>query len=110
MDEANDDYQERLEGARLIALVTEIGVRVWELGVLLSALEAVAHSFEFQEGGVPSEELAGVPDPREILYSEDAITTGEAVEVLVRFLDMSAEGKARLWGVLNLASVIDNED
>ena len=62
MSEAHDDYQEALEAARLRALVTETGVRVMELAALFSAIEAVVTGVELEKaGGVPSEELPGVP-------------------------------------------------
>jgi ADP-ribose pyrophosphatase YjhB (NUDIX family) len=104
MDEARDNHQERLEEARLRALVNETGVRVLELAVLFSAFEAVARGAEIAgAGGVPPEELPGVPDPAALLASEEDMTTAEAVQIVRRFLDMSAEGEARLWKVLALA-------
>jgi hypothetical protein len=103
MDEAYDDYRDRLQAARLRALISEVGVRVCELAVLLSAFEDVARGVQLVErGGVPAEELPGPPDPRELLAKEEDLTTGEAVEFLHRFLGMSAEGKDRLWSFLNL--------
>ncbi len=103
MDE-HDDYQERLEDARLRALVNETGVRVLELALLFGAFEAVAASADLEERGqVPSAELVGVPDPAALLSSEEDMTTAEAVGVLRRFLGMSGEGEARLWRLLDLA-------
>jgi hypothetical protein len=102
MDE-HDDYQERLEAARLVALANETGVRVLELAVLFSAFESVVRSAELAAGEVPPQELPGVPDPVELLSSEEDITTAEAVRVLHGFLDMSDEGEARLWRLLRLA-------
>jgi ADP-ribose pyrophosphatase YjhB (NUDIX family) len=98
------DYQERLEAARLRALAAETGVRVLELGLFFGAFEAVAEGAELGEsGGVPSEELPGVPDAAALLSDEEDMTTTEAVRVLRRFLDMSDEGEARLWRLLALA-------
>lgn len=103
MSEVHDDYQERLEIARLRALLAEMGTRVCELAVLLSTFEALGRTAFFAEdGGVPDEELLSVPDPGELLVKEEGITTREAVDVLRSFLDMSAKGEARLWDLLNL--------
>jgi hypothetical protein len=100
----HDDYEERLEAARLKALVNETGVRVLELAVLFSAFEAVTHGAELAgTGGVPSEELPGVPDAVELLSSEEDMSTAEAVQIVRSFLDMSDEGEARLWRLLRLA-------
>ena len=106
MDE-HDDYQERLEAARLVALVNETGVRVLELAVLFAAFESVAHGAELAStGSIPPEELPEVPDPTTLLSSEEDMTTAEAVRVLRGFLDMSDEGEARLWRLLRLAEVL----
>jgi hypothetical protein len=100
----HDDYQERLEAARLRVLVNATGVRVLELAVLFSAFEAVAHGAELADtGGVPPEELPGVPDPMTLLSSEEDMSTAEAVQIVRSFLDMSDEGEARLWRLLRLA-------
>ena len=99
----HDDYQEGPEGARLRALVNETGVRVLELAVLFSAFDSVARSAELAGGDVSPEELSGVPDPAELLSSEEDMTTAEAVHVLRSFLDMSDEGEVRLWALLRLA-------
>lgn len=106
MSEAHDDDREALEAARLRVLVNETGVRVLELAVLFSAFEAVAQGAKLEDSGVaplPSEELPGVPDPTELLSSEEDMTTAEAVRVLREFLDMSEDGVARLWRLLRLA-------
>jgi hypothetical protein len=103
MSEAHDDYLERLEAARLRALIAETGVRVCELAVLFSTFEAIARGALLLEGGgVPTEELPDVPDPGELLAKEEDMTTREAVDILRNFLDMSAKGEAKLWDVLNL--------
>ena len=74
-----------------------------ELAVLLSTFEALGRTALFAEkGGVPGEELLTVPDPGELLTKEEGMTTREAVDLLRSFLDMSAEGEARLWHLLNL--------
>jgi hypothetical protein len=103
LSEAHGDYQERLEAARMRALVAETGVRVLELAVLFSAFEAVAQGVHLESAGVPAEELPGIPDPAELLAGEEDMTTAEAVQTLRSFLDMSAEGEARLWRLLRLA-------
>ncbi len=104
MDEPPDDFRDRLEATRLKVLVNEVGVRVLELAVLFSAFEAVAQSAHLEDVvGVPREELPDVPDPVELLSSEEDMTTGEAVLILRRFLGMDAEGEARLWRLLRLA-------
>jgi CelD/BcsL family acetyltransferase involved in cellulose biosynthesis len=101
MSEVHHDHQEALEAARLRVLVAETGVRVMELAVLLSAVEAVARRAEMEAvGGVPREELPGVPDPAALLSSEEDITTAEAVRIVRDFLDMSDEGEARLRRLL----------
>jgi hypothetical protein len=102
MSEAHDDDQERLEAARMRTLVAETGVRVLELAVLFSAFEAVAQGVYLEGGDVPPEELPGIPDPVELFAGEEDMTTGEAVQTLRGFLDMSAEGEARLWRLLRL--------
>jgi len=103
MSEAHDDYQERLEAARLRALIDEIGVRVLELAVFLSAFEDVARgALLLEREDVPTDEIPGPPDPQELLAKEEDLTTGEAVEFLHKFLGMSEEGKAKLWDILNL--------
>jgi hypothetical protein len=103
MDEAYDDHQEHLQAARLRNLIAETGVRVLELAVLLSAFEDVARGTILAEReGVPLEELPAPPDARELLAKEEDLTTAEAVEFLQRFLGMSAEGRKRLWSLLNL--------
>jgi hypothetical protein len=102
MSEAYDDYQDRLEAARLRNLIAATGVRVCELGILLSAFEAIARGAQLRErGGVPNEELPGVPDPG-VLLAEGDLTTGEAIRALRDFLGMSPEGEARLWSMLEL--------
>jgi hypothetical protein len=100
MDEA---FDHDLFIARLRNLIGKTAVTMLELAVLLSAFESLAHSGELlREGGVPPEELSGVPDPDELLAKEQDMTTGEGVEILRRFLDMSEEGEARLWRLLHL--------
>jgi hypothetical protein len=95
--------EEHLEAARVRALISETGVRVLELAVLLSAFEDVAWgALLLERGDVPAEELPAPPDPQELLTKEQDLTTGEAVEFLHRFLGMSEEGKAKLWDLLNL--------
>jgi hypothetical protein len=103
LSEAYDDYQDRLEAARLRSLIAATGVRVCELAVLLSAFEAIAHSARLREAGdVPNEELSGVPDPSALLAEEDEMTTGEAMRILRGFLGMSEEGETRLQSMLDL--------
>jgi hypothetical protein len=103
LSEAYDDYQDRLEAARLRALIAETGVRVCELAVLLSAFEDVARGAQLlYRGDVPGEELPGPPDPHEPLAKEEDMTTGESLEFLQRFLGMSEEGKERLRSLLSL--------
>ena len=89
VNEAHDDCQEKIKAALLHGLAAGVDVRVCELGMLLSTLEAVTEGAELQE------EVAAALNPRRM-------TTAEAVEVLARFLDMSAAGKERLWDVLDL--------
>jgi hypothetical protein len=100
VDEAHEDY---LEAARLKNLVAETGVRVLELAVLFSAVDAVARGVLLEGSNVPHDELPGIPDPGELLEREGDITTAEAVQILRDFLGMSTEGEARLWRLLSLA-------
>jgi hypothetical protein len=105
MDEAHDDYLERLQAARMRALIAAMGVRVCELAVLFSTFEGIVRSaLLLDRGDVPPDELSGVPDPDELLMKEEDMPTGEAVEILRAFLDMSAKGEAKLWDVLNLTT------
>ena len=104
MSGRHDGWQEAEDAARLSVLVTETGVRVLELAVLFSAFEAVAQGTELEaSGSVPREELPGVPDPADLLSSEEDMTTAEAVRIVRDFLGMSDEGEARLWRLLQLA-------
>jgi hypothetical protein len=99
MSEGHEDFGR----ACLDALVSEVGVRVLELAVLLSAFDTMVREAQLlEEGDVPREELFGVPDPYQLLGREADITTAEAVQILRDFLDMSAEGEARLWRFLGL--------
>ncbi len=105
MDEA---YDHDLFIARLRSLVARTGVAVLELAVLLSAFDALARSGRLlKEGGVPLEELSSVPDPDELLTIEEDMTTGEGVQILRDFLDMSEQGEARLWRLLHLDEQLD---
>ncbi len=100
MDEAHDHD---LFIARLRNLVGRTGVAVLELAVLLSAFDALIRSGQLlKEGGVPFEELFDVPDPDELLAKEEDMTTGEGVQILRAFLDMSEQGEARLWRLLHI--------
>jgi hypothetical protein len=106
MDEAHND---RLETARLKALVAETGLRVCELAVLLSTFKAIAEGEALEERGVPREERPGVPDPAALWAREEDMTTKEAVDILSDWLDMSAEGEARLWRLLSLGAELLEE-
>jgi hypothetical protein len=104
MSDARKDYSEDLAAARLRHLVSRTGAAVVELAVLLSAFDDVT-DFAFLEGdSMPAEELAGIPEPDELLAKAQEMTTAEGVAVLRGFLDMSAEGEARLWRLLNLSA------
>ena len=82
--------------SRLKSLAAERDVRVSELATLLSTFEAVVWSVHhLEKAGVPPEEFQVFPDPRELLTNEGDMTTGEAVEILREFLEMSAQGEAR---------------
>jgi hypothetical protein len=99
----DEEHADRLAAARMRSLVARTGVAVLELAVLLSAFEAVVGDLRAVErGDIPHEELLGVPDPAELLAKEADVTTREALEILRRFLDMSAEGEARLRDLLSL--------
>ena len=102
MSDARKDYSEDLAVARLRHLVSRTGTAVVELAVLLSAFDDVT-DFSLLEGeSVPAEELAGIPEPDELLAKAWQMTTAEGVAVLRGFLEMSAEGEARLWRLLKL--------
>ncbi len=104
MSNARDDYSEDLAAARLRHLVSRTGAAVVELAVLLSAFDDVT-DFALLEGeSVPDEELAGIPEPDELLAKAQEMRTAEGVAVLRGFLDISAEGEARLWRLLNLST------
>ena len=99
------EAHEHLGHVRLRLFAIEVGVRVLELGVLLSAFDSMAQEARLlilEEGNVPPEELPGITDPAELLAGEEDMTTAEAVQTLRGFLDMSAEGEARLWRLLQL--------
>jgi hypothetical protein len=104
MSDPRDDYSEDLADARLRHLVSRTGVAVMELAVLFSAFDAVTDFALLEGDGVPAEELAGIPDPDELFEREEEMTTAEGVAILRGFLDMSAEGEARLWRLLNLSA------
>jgi hypothetical protein len=104
MSDPRDDYSEDLAAARLRHLVSRTGVAVMELAVLFSAFDAVTDFALLEGDGVPAEELAGIPDPDELLAKAQEMTTAEGVAILRGFLDMSAEGEARLWRLLNLSA------
>ena len=104
MSDAGKDYSEDLAAARLRHLVSRTGAAVVELAVLLSAFDDVT-DFALPDGeSVPAEELAGIPDPDELLAKAQQMTTAEGVAVLRGFLDMSAEGEGRLWRLLKLGA------
>ena len=56
---------------------------------------------------MPAEELPAIPDPDELFAKEDEMSIAEGVAILRGFLDMSAEGEARLWRLLRLDESID---
>ena len=102
MGDAREDYSEELAAARLRHLVSRTGAAVVELAVLLAAFDA-ASDFALLEGdGVRAEQLAGIPEPDELLAKSQQMRTAEGVAVLRGFLDMSAEGESRLWRLLDL--------
>jgi hypothetical protein len=107
MSDPRDDYSEALAAARLRHLVSRTGVAVMELAVLLSAFDAAGGSAFLEEGGVPAEESLAIPDPDELFAKEDEMSIAEGVAILRGFLDMSAEGEARLWHLLRLDESID---
>jgi hypothetical protein len=99
-----DTRDDEIFEARLRNLVGRTAVAALELAVLLRAFESLAHSGELiKRGGVPQEELSTVPDPDELLAREEDMPTDEGISILHRFLDMSDEGEARLWRLLDLA-------
>ena len=104
MSDPRDDYSEDLAAARLRHLVSRTGVAVMELAVLFSAFDAVTDLALLGEDGVPAEELPGLPDPDELFAKQEEMTTTEGVAILRGFLDMSTEGEARLWRLLNLTA------
>ena len=104
MSDARKDYSEDLAAARLRHLVSRTGAAVMELAVVFSAFDAVTDFALLEGDGVPTEELAGIPDPDELLAKAQEMTTAEGVAVLRGFLDMSAEGEARLWRLLKLGA------
>jgi hypothetical protein len=104
MSDAREDYSEDLAAARLRHLVSRTGGAVMELAVLFSAFDAVTDVALLKEGTVPAEELPAIPDPDELFAKEEQMTTSEAVAILRGFLDMSAQGEARLWRLLNLSA------
>ena len=108
MSDPREDYSEDLADARLRHLVSRTGVAVMELAVLFSAFDAVTDFALLEGDGVPAEELAGIPDPDELLAKQEEMTTADGVAILRGFLDMSAEGEARLWRLLNLT--VDGSD
>ena len=104
MSDPREDYSEDLAAARLRHLVSRTGGAVMELAVLFSAFDAVTDLALLEEGAVPAEELPGIPDPDELFAKEEQMTTAEGVAILRGFLDMSAQGEARLWRLLNLSA------
>jgi hypothetical protein len=93
--------------ARLKNVVARTGMTVVELAVLISAFDALAYSGQLlKEGKVPAEELTDIPDPEELLVKEADMTTAEGVTILSNFLDMSPEGEARLWRLLQAGQLI----
>ena len=104
MSDPGEYYSEDLAAARLRHLVSRTGVAVMELAVLFSAFDAVTDVALLEEGGMPAEELPGIPDPDELFAKREEMTTAEAVAILRDFLDMSAEGEARLWRLLSLSA------
>ena len=104
MSDARKDYSEDLADARLRHLVSRTDAAVMELAVVFSAFDAVTDFALLEEDGLPTEELAGIPEPDELLAKAQEMTTAEGVAVLRGFLDMSAEGEARLWRLLNLSA------
>ena len=108
MSDPRDDYSEDLAAARLRHLVSRTGMAVMELAVLFSAFDAVTDFALLEGDGVPAEELPGIPDPDELFAKGEEMTTAEGVAILRGFLDMSTEGEARLWRLLNLT--VDGSD
>ena len=104
MSDARKDYSEDLAAARLRYLVSRTGAAVVELAVLLSAFDDVTDFALLEGDGEPAEELAGIPEPDELSAKAQQMTTSEGVAVLRGFLDMSAEGEARLWRLLKLGA------
>ena len=102
MSDPRDDYSKALAAARLRHLVRRTDVAVMELAILFSAFDAAGGSAFLEEGGVSAEELPAIPDPDELFAKEEEMTTDEGVAILRGFLDMSAEGEARLWRLLRL--------
>jgi hypothetical protein len=103
MSDPREDYSEDLAAARLRHLVSRTGPW-WSWLVLFSAFDAVTDLALLEEGTVPAEELPAIPDPDELFAKGEQMTTAEGVAILRGFLDMSAEGEARLWRLLNLSA------
>ena len=100
MSEPHDDRLARTRAKNLVARTNGAAI---ELAILLSVFESISRTSQLlNEDPMPSEELAGIPDPNTLFAGEESMSTLEAFQLLQEFLEMSPEGQARLWSVLTL--------